>query len=148
MGGMKAILGAVILVVIALILAPVVFSQAHDVQTDPRSQVFAGVTTGLQVTTADVVTTYTHFHINSVQHIGVTSDNVADTPVAATYVSATKTVHVTGLANAGTRTLTVTYETDALANYAGASAIMGLLPLIYIVGVIMLAAGIVWRTFV
>jgi len=143
-GKVMTVIGAVILVVIGLVMAPLVFDQVHDTQADPKQETFS-VTTATGETSADVVTAEEHFHKDSCTHITITSDNAADSPTCSSYTSATKTLTVGGLAEATSRTLTVTYEIDALANYPGSRAIAGLIPLLYIVGILGLAGAMTWR---
>lgn len=144
-GGMKSVLVAVILVVVALVLSPLVFDQVHDVQSDPASEVFA-VSTGTGETTATVTLSKAHFH-NDTTHITVSSDNSNDTPTVNSYDPNTKQVTIGGLAASATRNLTVGYEIDALAAYPGSSAIAGLIPLLFIVGVMLMAASMLWKSF-
>ena len=146
--GITNILVSVILVVIALVLAPLVVDSVHDVQTDPATEVFADEATGVGVTSVTVqLAAPGHYHTDSTLHITVTSSNASDTPTATSYTSSTRNLVVGGLAESDTRDLTVSSETGALADYAGADAIVGLTPLLYIVGILALAVGNLWRTF-
>jgi len=145
-GGMKGLLTAVLLVVIGLVMAPIVFDAVHDAVCDKTSETFA-VTTATGETTASVVLTNDHYHTDSVTHITVTSDNAADSPTAQSYTSATRTLVVGGLVEAATRNLTVQYEVAALTNYPGTEAVATLIPMLYVVGIFLLAGGMVWRSF-
>ena len=145
MGKVMVIIGAVITVVVGLVLAPTVLNSVHDAQSDPKTETFS-VTTGASQTTADVTLSTPHFH-NDTTHITVSSDNTNDSPTVDAYDPNTKTVTVGGLAASASRTLTVNYEIDAMANYSGAGDILGLVPLLFIVGLLALAGGMMLRNF-
>ena len=72
------------------------------------------VTTAAGVESANVTLSYDLYQAATAEVISLTSDNVSDTPVADSYVEATKKLLVTGLGALDTRVLTVNYyaETD------------------------------------
>jgi len=140
-----SIVGAVIVVVIGLIMAPLVFDQVHDVQTDKKSESFS-VTTTTGETSTTVTLSEDHYYTTT-QEMSVTSDNAADSPSITSYDPDTRQVTVGGLAEATSRTLTITYLIDALKDFPGSKAISGLIPLLYIVGILGLAGGMLWKAF-
>jgi len=146
MGGrMMAIVGAVIVVVIGLVMAPLIFDQVHAVQTDPKSESFS-VTTTTGETSATVTLSEPHFY-DSPKEMSVTSDNTADNPSITSYDPSTRQVTIGGLAEATSRTLTITYLIDALKDFPGSRAFTGLIPLLYIIGLFGLAGGMLWKAF-
>ena len=146
MGRMMLVLGAVVTLVFGMVLAPTVLGAVHDTATDAATDTFSGVTTGASETTKTVTLSKDHYHSDTT-HITVSSDNANDSPTVDAYDPNTRQVTVGGLAASATRTLTVGYEVDALASYAGASSILGLIPLLFIVGLLALAGGMLMRQF-
>ena len=122
----------VIMIMIAFIMFPLITDSTHDVQTDPQTDAFAAVVTGVGVTDADVVLTEDAWQ-DDAGRVTVTSDNVLDTPVSNTYTPATNTLNVTGLNASDTRTLTVVYDYDATTDFTGLGSIVGMSPLIIFV---------------
>ncbi len=147
MAGPLATVLAIVGIAITMIVFPIIMDSTHDVQTNADSQVFAAVVTGAGVVEADVVLTDAVWEDLVANVTSVTSNNVADTPVAATYTAATNTLHVTGLAAADTRGLTVAYTNDALTNYTGMSAMVGVTPLLIWVAIIGIAVAGIWVGF-
>ena len=139
---MKGTIIAVLVVVVSLVTIPIVTQAAHDAQVNDYSENFANVNTGVGETDATVTLTYDHFHSDCTD-ITVTSDNASDTPACANYNDTNRTVRVSGLQESATRTLTVNYEIDALSSYGGASSLLGLVPLVWVAGAIILALAIV-----
>lgn len=72
------------------------------------------VTTAAGVTGANITLSYDLYQAATAEVQSITSDNETDTPVANSYVEATKALEVTGLVASDTRVLTVAYyaETD------------------------------------
>lgn len=147
---MNKALGTVLAIVgiaITFIVFPIIMDATSDVQTNAESQVFAAQATGAGVTEVDVVLTEDLWE-SLVAHVtSVTSDNVADTPVAGSYAAATNTLTVTGLAASDTRELTVAYTADALTDYTGMSAMVGVTPLLVWVSIIGIAIAGIWAGF-
>lgn len=110
--------GRVFIAVIALFLLLGAFaSPINDGiktwRTDDVSENF-NVTTGAGETGDNVTLSYDLYQAATAEVQSITSDNVSDTPVANSYVEATKALEITGLAASDTRVLTVAYyaETD------------------------------------
>lgn len=116
--------------VITIMMFPMALSAMHDIQTDSQTEVEAAVTTGVGVTTANVVLTYDIFNENLANVTSITSDELTDVPVAGTWVAATNTLTVTGLAADDSRTLTITYNYDGLTDYTGLGTVVGISPIL------------------
>jgi beta-lactamase regulating signal transducer with metallopeptidase domain len=136
---MMRLIAAVLAVVVALVTIPIVTSVVHDAQAAPASDQFS-VTTGTGQTSATVTLSRPHFH-NDTTHISVTSNNQNDNPSVTAYNPSTRQVTVGGLAPSATRTLTVRYEVDAMEGFPGAAAILGMVPLLWVAGAIVLAVA-------
>ena len=139
------VLSGVIVLVVTLILIPVVIDSTHDFQTSPA--VYAtSVTTAKRGTTATVTLDAGHYYSDECREITVTSDNSSDSPACSSYVGGTRVLTVEGLAAYDSRTLTVSYITDALGDFAGANALAGLIPLLVVVGAVVGAGAIIVRS--
>lgn len=132
MGVVVGIIGIVILMVVF----PIVMSATHDLQTDPTAETHLLVVTGVGVTTADVVLVNALWSDDTAYVTSITSNNVGDTPVKGAYAAATQTLTVTGLKHTDTRTLVITFETDALTDYTGMGALVGVTPLLIWVSIL------------
>lgn len=147
MGKSSGVIVGLIMVAVMMVIFPIVMDSTHDLQCDTETQAEAGVTTGAGVVAANVVLDEALWD-DSTSHItSVTSDNVADTPVAGTYTAATKTLNVTGLAESDTRTLTIVYEYDGLEDYTGMGAMAGVAPLLIFIGVLGVVMGGIYTSF-
>ncbi len=135
MGKGGALLG-IIMVSVMFVLFPIILDSSHELQTDATTETEAAVVTGVGVTNADVVLTNDPWQDDVDYVLTITSDEVTDVPVANTYTTATNTLNITGLAADDSRTLTITYETDALGDYTGMGALVGIAPLLIFVAVI------------
>lgn len=126
----------IILMLPAVILAINMFRMTD--QTDPFN-----VTTGGAVTTADVTLSQSLFD-DATYNVVVTSNNTADAPIASTYTSATKLLHVTGLNAEDYRQLSVVYKIDALSSYYAAGVGTKIWPIFLVLGTIGLIIGAVY----
>lgn len=144
--GLTTIIG-IIMIAILIVIFPIVLDAVHNIQTDQDTDVNLGVTTGEAVTTADVVLNYDVWNSTNNAVSSVTSDNEDDTPVKGTYVSGTKTLTVTGLNPADTRTLTVVYEYDALTGFTGFGAIVAVTPILIWLAVLFVVIGGMWTSY-
>jgi hypothetical protein len=137
---MMRLIAAVLAVVVAIITVSIISNVVHDAQVAPASDQFS-VTTGTGQTSATVTISRSHFH-NDTTHMSVTSSNQNDNPSVTAYNPSTRQVTVGGLAPSATRTLTVRYEVDAMAGFPGAAALLGMVPLLWVAGAIVLAVAI------
>jgi hypothetical protein len=136
---MMRLIAAVLAVVVALVTIPIVTSVVHNAQAAPAAEEFA-VTTGTGQTSAAVTLSRPHIHADTT-HMSATSNNQDDSPSVTAYNPSTRQVTVVGLAPSATRTLTVYYETDALADFPGAGALLEMAPLLWVAGAIALAVA-------
>lgn len=143
---MQVVIG-IVGVAILMIVFPIIMTATHDLQTDDQADAFEAVVTGVGETAADVVLTIDLYSDDTEHVLSITSDNENDTPVAGTYTAATNTLNVTGLNADDTRTLTVEYETDALTDYTGMSALVGMTPLLIWVSILAIVIGGTWYAF-
>jgi len=143
MGGVVGIIGVVIL----MIVFPIVMSATHDLQIDEQADAFAGVATGAGETDADVVLTVDLYGDDNTNVLSIVSSLETDVPVAGTYTAATNTLNVTGLTAESSRTLTVTYEIDALTSFTGMAALFGITPLHVTVSIQVIVIASTWYSF-
>lgn len=141
---LEAVFG-IISIFIAFIMFGLVMTGSHDILTDPDTDAFANVTTGVGETAADVVLTEDLYNSSTGSVTSLVSSLETDTPVAATYTSATNTLHVTGLTAEQTRTLTVAYEYGATDDYTGLGSIVKLGPLVLFLGLLALGVALIWK---
>ena len=132
---MKVVIG-IIMIAVLMVIFPLVMTATHDLQTDSYTEAEADVTTGVGETTADVVLTNSLWNDASDSVTAITSDDVDDTPVAGTYVAATNTLTVTGLAAETTRDLSIVYEHDALTTFTGMGPLVSITPLLLWISVL------------
>jgi len=142
-----SVIVGIIMVAIMFIIFPIVMDASHELQTDVYTQTESDVTTGSGETAADVVLDEALWDDSTTHIDSITSDNGSDTPVAGTYTAATKTLNVTGLAESSTRTLTITYEYDALTDYTGMGELVAVAPLLLFLGVIGAVVGGLYAGF-
>ncbi len=147
MGKSGGTIMGIIMVAVLFVLFPIVMDSSHTLQTDVEVETEAAVVTGAGVTEADVVLTHALWDASNTSVTSITSDEVTDVPVAGTYVDATKTLTVTGLAAADTRALILTYEYDGLTDYTGMGALVAVAPLLLFLGVIGAVIGGLYLNF-
>ena len=123
---------------------PTVTDSTHDLQVDVDVQVEAAVTTGVSEFSADVVLDEELWKSRTTSVTSITSDNGSDDPVADSYVEATQTLTVSGLAESDTRELTITYEYDALTDYTMMGMLVSWAPVLLLLGIFGLIAGALW----
>lgn len=108
---MKALL-LMIGAVIIILLMPAVLLSVNDFLMDEYEASYI-VTTGANATSTDITLTQ-ELYDDQTYNAVVTSNITADAPVPSSYVSSTQVLTVTGLDADNSRTLTVTYQIDAL----------------------------------
>lgn len=145
MGKAMGVVMGIVAVAISFIVFPILLSSAHDIQVDSAVESEADVAT-TSGTSATITLSSPLYKTRAADISGVSSSNVADTPTVSTVVSGTQ-VAIGGLATSATRTLNVTYDTDALTDYTGLGAIVGVSPMlifISILGIIVAGAWFAW----
>lgn len=108
-------------------------------RTDLREDSFT-VSTGAGVTSANV-TLFDEVYDDDTSTISIVSDDVDDTPLYSSYNSTTRQLTFSGLAASTDRTVTVTYDADALQGASVFHTLMDQAPWLYILMVIVLPIG-------
>lgn len=134
----------VISIAIMFIVFPILLSGAHTIQTDEVTQVFEDVET-TDGTSATLTLTQALYATRASDVLSA-SGGVGDTITVSTVPAATRIV-VGGLATSATRDITVVYEIDALTDYTGLSAIVGIAPLIVFVSILGVAVAGAYFSF-
>jgi len=121
---MGRMLVGIIGVFILMMLFPMMMTACHEIQTDDRTD------SGLACTAdpMDVVLTTALWNDDTGSVISAV-DSEGNVLAATAYVSATKTLTVTGWVTPAT-TCTIVYETDALTSFTGFGAIVGISPML------------------
>jgi hypothetical protein len=140
-GTMKVVIG-IIGITILMVIFPIIMTSTHDLQTDQASQVFADVITA-GVTTVTVTLTQPIWNSDAAYVDSIVSDGQGDTPTAVTAPASTKIV-VGGLETSATRDLTVDYQVDALTDYTGMGALVGITPLLIWVSILGIVIAGIW----
>lgn len=109
-------IGKVLLAIFALFLLLAAFASPisdgiKGWRTNNTTQNFT-ITTGGGVTTANVTLSYDLYQASLPEVISLTSSQITDSPVAASYDEATKTMLISGLAASLSRTLTINYYAE------------------------------------
>lgn len=141
---MRAV-AVIVAVILVLSLFGVMVAGIDDAQTDERVDVFGGVTTGVGETTADVVLVADPWNDDILSIVSIVSSNSSDAPLPDSYVTATNTLTVRGLAASDTRGLTITYDYGSLDEHASQiGTFLGMTPLFITIALIALVvtAGI------
>ena len=102
------------------------------------------ITTAAEVTTSDITLSQELFSGETYNAV-VTSNITADAPIPSSYVSSTQVLTVTGLEADNSRTLTITYEIDALNDYIGAGLGATIWPIMLVLGVIGIIVAAVYQ---
>lgn len=138
---MKAAL-AVIGVIIILVLFGTMMVGINQAKKDERVDAFAAVVTGGGVNEADVVLVADIFDNNILSVTSILSDNILDAPLPDTYVAASNTLTVRGLAASQTRGLTVTYDYGALSGDAESTGtFLDMIPIFIAIAAVLIIVG-------
>ena len=137
---MLSMVMGIIAIAIAFVVFPIVLDATGTVlsHTSDTMEADSAITVSPDVT-ADIVLTYPLYDDDVANVSSITSTEAADTPVASSYVTGTKTLTVSGLTTDKTRTLTTTYETESMGVYTGLGSITKVAPLMVFIG--LLAGG-------
>ena len=133
----------IILMIITLAFMTDVFTSVHEARTADTT-VAANVTTGAGDVDADV-TLIRDLYNNELGYVtSITSNVTGDTPVASSYVAATRTLTIRGLtANAG-HDLTVVHEYDQTSEFTGTGQTLGIYPTLILLGLLALGGRLIW----
>jgi len=140
-GGVMVIL----MVIIVIQFFPSLLGTLDDIQKDDATAI-KNSTTGGGITTDTVLLAEPLYDDNIAYVTALTSDNGSDTPVAASYASATDTLTVSGLAAAGTRVMTVYYTSEALDGNTGLKDAVRMAGFILFIGLILAAFSAIYNS--
>jgi len=130
---------------IILLFLPAVITSLDDFRLESQIDPFS-VTTA-SATTSAVTLSQDLYNDDTVNVDSVSSNYTLDNPIASSYASATNALTVSGLSANVTRTLTVTYEIDALTDYTGAGTATKVVPVLMILGVLCIVGGAGYNAF-
>lgn len=111
-----------------------VSSAIYDFRTDLREDTFNN-TTGIGETTANV-TLFKLVYDDDTETIGILSSISTDTPLYSSYNGTTRLLGITGLAASANRTLTVSYDIDALEGSDAVNTLLDRIPFIWMLVII------------
>ena len=141
------IFNAFLIIVIASILFMLPFTTAiYDFRTDVRTDTFPGTATGGAETSANLSLTKFVFD-DDIETILITSDDGLDVPLLSSYNTTTRLVDMTGLAVSANRTVTISYDVDALSESDAVSTILDRVPAIFLLVVIAFPMAALWAVF-
>ena len=137
------IFNAFLIIIIASILFMLPFTTAiYDFRTDLRTDTFPGTSTGGAETSANLSLTKFVFD-DDTETIDILSDDGADLPLLFSYNTTTRLVDMTGLAVSATRTISISYDIDALSESDAVSTILDRVPAIFLLVVIAFPMAVV-----
>jgi hypothetical protein len=134
----------VISIAIMFIVFPIVLDSSHTIQTDQETQTVTDVVT-TSGTSATLTLTQALFKARVADVVSL-SGGVGDTITVSTIPAGTKVV-IGGLATSATRDVTIVYDVDALTDYTGLGAIVGIAPLIIFVSILGVAVAGTYFSF-
>ena len=118
----------------------------YDFRTDVRTDTFPGTATGGAETSANLSLTKFVFD-DDIETILITSDDGLDVPSLFSYNTTTRLTDMTGLAVSSNRTVTISYDVDALSESAAVSTILDRVPAIFLLVVIAFPMAALWAVF-
>ena len=134
---------SVISIAIAFVVFPIITDATHNLLTDQETATVASVTTLDGTYTATV---QDEVYKDELKYVTVTSSVNTDAPVVSSVSG--KTINITGLDDSvSTRTLTIKYDTAALTEYTGLSAIISIAPLLVFVVIFLGMFAGSWAVF-
>lgn len=119
----------IVLAAVVLFLLPLTGAM-YDFKTDLQEDDIA-VSTGAGETTANV-TLSESIYDDDTTTAGVTSDLSSDSPAFGAYDSTSHSANITGLTASENRTITVTYDIDALEGYDAINTLTDRIPWIWL----------------
>jgi hypothetical protein len=134
----------IILAVAILFLLPIT-QGIEDFRTDLRENEFF-YETGGGVTTANV-TLLKELYEDDTSEVAILSDDSDDIPVLVEYHTATRILDISGLAQSTNRTLTVSYDIDALEPSSGIATFLGVIGTFWLICVIAFAPAAIVAIF-
>ena len=137
------VFGALLLI----IATPFVFTAIDDAITQEYSQSITGVTTGAGEYTANVTLGRAVYSDDAQSITGITSNQTADSPSAATYNSVSHALEVSGLDASLVRTLTIDFMIDSTVLPSGAAMFLTLLRWFWVFIIVGMAGGAIYAFF-
>lgn len=134
-----AIFASVILFLLPLTTA------IYDFRTDLRTDTFS-IATGVGVTSANE-TLLNDLYDGDIGSIDIASDDAADVPLANSYNATSRLLNITGLTDNTTRTLSISYDIDALLGSDAINILADRAPWIWMVMVIAFAPAALFAIF-
>lgn len=141
MGKTMSVVMGVVSIAIVFIVFPILLEGAHTIQTDQVVETRTDVITTAG-TTATVTLSQALFKTRAADVVSISSSEI-ETPTVTTVSNATVIV-VGGLNTSATRELSIAYEVDALTDYTGLSAIVGVSPMLVFIGVLGIVVAGAW----
>lgn len=135
----------VIVTTVILFLLPI-SEGVYDFQTDLREDDFT-VNTAVGATTANV-TLLKPIYDNDTSTIGIISDTSDDVPLYSSYNTTTRLLAMSGLSGNTTRTITVSYDIDALEGSDAINAFIGYIEWIWILILVAFPAAALVAIFI
>ena len=132
----------IVAIAIAFIVFPILLTSTHSIQTDQVTKNAAGVTT-TSGTTATITLASALFKTRAADVVSISSDNAGDTPTVST-VSNSTVIVIGGLETSTSRALAIVYDVDALTDYTGLSAIVGVSPMLIFIGILGIVVAGAW----
>lgn len=126
---MRIFYSFIILVTSAILWLLPITEAVYDFRTDVRDDNFY-VTTAVGETTANV-TLHSALYENDTSKFSFYSDLASDVPVFVSYNGTSRVVAMTGYSANNTRTLTVTYDVDALSSTTAIDTLLDIVPWIW-----------------
>jgi len=134
---------SVISIAIAFVVFPIITDATHNLLTDQETATVASVTTLDGTYTATV---QDEVYKDDIKNVTVTSSVNTDVPVVSSVSG--KSISISGLnTSVQTRTLTIKYDTAALNEYTGLSAIISIAPLLVFVVIFLGMFAGSWAVF-
>lgn len=134
----------IIFAAVFLLLLPIT-EAVYDFRTDIRDDTFA-VETGVGETTANV-TLIKEVYDDDTETIDILSDLSSDSPAYGNYATATRELQVTGLTASENRTLTVSYDVDALVASPALNTLIGWTPYLWYICVFLFTPASLFAIF-
>ena len=125
---------AIVVIGILAIMFPLILDGSDTILRDNDTDIEANVTAAAGSGTVTLANPLYDGSVNFVT--SVASSSGTDTPVASTYSTSNKQLTITGLAFAGTRTITTVYRYDLTDDYTGLSEMVEVAPLMIWIGII------------
>ncbi len=143
---MRVFYSFLILLTSAILFMLPVSEATYDYRTNLQEDTFT-VATGAGEVSDNVSLTHVLYD-NDTSTITILSNDADDAPAFSSYNTTTRALEVSGLADSTNRTLTVSYDINALSAWSGVSAFADRMNLIWYLGIVaflVIAIVVMWR---